>query len=455
MKNLIYKIAGSLSLEDPSRSRKVFNNIVLSFGFNFFNFIFNLLTVRLTLDYLGKAEYGIWLTLSSILTWFGYLDFGLGNGLRNKLTEALTNDNLKLAKIYISTAYALFSSFVVCLFVIFICVYGFINWPAVFQTPPSLSDTVNKLVFLVFLFFLLQFVLRLITSVTTADQKPAINGLFSFLSNFLIVAFIYYLTKARSSSIVYLGAGSTIIPMIVFFTASIILFSKSYRNIAPSLRAIKLKYTKDLLGLGFKFFVIQIAGLIVFATDNLIITQLFGPQQVTVYNIAYKYFNYVPIMFFVILTPLWSAYTEAYINKDFVWIKKTVHRIIKIWFIISALVIVMVLIANGVYKVWLHSQIEVPSTLTILMGVFVLVTNWNNVFVYFINGVGKIMIQFYYAIFIAIINIPLSVFLAKNLNMGISGVIAATILCLITTSIWAPIQYHKIVNKKATGLWAK
>jgi hypothetical protein len=49
----------------------------------------------------------------------------------------------------------------------------------------------------------------------------------------------------------------------------------------------------------------------------------------------------------------------------------------------------------------------------------------------------------------------LSVFFAKNLNMGISGVIAATCICVGIGAIWAPIQYSKIVNKKAKGIWIK
>ena len=193
----------------------------------------------------------------------------------------------------------------------------------------------------------------------------------------------------------------------------------------------------------------------IFATDNLIITQLFGPADVTVYNIAYKYFNYIPIVFFVILTPMWSAYTEAYIKDDIDWIRNAVNKILKVWILLSILIIVMIAAANWVYDIWLNSKIEVPLLLTILMGLFAIVSNWNNIFAYFINGVGKIRLQLYNSIFVAIINIPLSIYFAKNLGMGISGVIAATCVCVGIGAIWSPIQYTKIVNKKATGIWEK
>ena len=443
------------NLENSSRSLKAKKNIFFLFIFNGFNFLFNLLLVRLTLDYLGKTEYGVWLTLSSILTWFNYLDFGLGNGLRNKLAEAFAKDDLHSAKIYVSTTYAVFSSIILLIIIVFTVVFKFINWIEIFKAPVYLENELNTLVLLSVIFFLTQFVLRLLTFIINADQKTALNGFFSFSINLLTVLLVYLLLKIASPSILLLGAGSTFIPVVVFIFASFIFFKKKYRAISPSFKAVKLSNLKDLLGLGTQFFIIQVATLILLATDNLIITQLFGPADVTIYNIAFKYFNYIPIIFFMILTPMWSAYTEAYVMNDLFWIKNAINKILKIWLLLSILVIIMILIANRIYVIWLNSKIEVPLLLTILMGLFAIVSNWNNIFAYFLNGVGKIRISLYYSIFVGLINIPLSIIFAKNFNLGISGIIAATIVCLLIGSVWAPIQYYKIINKKDSGIWSK
>ena len=455
MSQLINKIFLHFRFTGTLRSVNAKENIIFLFIFNGFNFLFNLLIVRLTLDYLGKTEYGIWLTLSSILTWFNYLDFGLGNGLRNKLAEALAHDDLRSAKIYVSTTYAVFSSIILSIIIVFIIIYRFIDWLEIFKASPYLENSLKTLVLLSVIFFLIQFVLRLLTVVINADQKTALNGFFSFSINLLTVILIYVLLKITSPSILLLGAGSTFIPVLVFVFASYIFFKKKYKAISPSIKSVKFSNLKDLLGLGLQFFIIQVAGLILFATDNMIITQLFGPSDVTVYNIAYKYFNYIPIVFYVILTPMWSAYTEAYVKDDIEWIRNTINKILKFWIFLCIVVIIMIFGANWVYNLWLGSKIKVPLLLTILMGFFAIVSNWNNIFAYFINGVGKIRLQFYYSIFVAVINIPLSIYFAKNLNMGISGVIAATCLCLSIGAIWVPIQYFKIINKKATGIWAK
>lgn len=57
------------------------------------------------------------------------------------------------------------------------------------------------------------------------------------------------------------------------------------------------------MGLGLKFFIIQIATVVLYETSNLIIAQLFGPAQVTPYNVAGKYFGIIPMVMGIIMTP--------------------------------------------------------------------------------------------------------------------------------------------------------
>ncbi len=71
----------------------------------------------------------------------------------------------------------------------------------------------------------------------------------------------------------------------------------------------------------------------------------------------------------------------------------------------------------------------------------------------FINGVGKIKLQMYYAIFAMIINIPVSILFAKTLNMGSAGVILGTCVSIFVGSVFAPIQSIKILKGNAEGIW--
>lgn len=452
---VINSVKNLFRFEGDSRSLKAKKNIIILFMLNGINFITTFLLVPVTIKYLGPLQYGIWLTISSVLTWLTYMDFGIGNGLRNKLAESLARDSFENGKSYVSTAYALFGAGMFILWLIFLLVYGFIDWAGIFNVPSSLSTIIPGLILAVFILFSAQLFFKMIYSVTNADQRPAINGLMSVFVNASILLFVFLISKFGGRNLFLLAIGSSAVPNIIFILASIILFSGIYKKISPSFRKINFRYTKDLFGLGLQFFVIQLSGLILFATDNLIITQIFGPAQVTTYNVAYKYFYYVYIIFNIILTPLWSAYTEAYIKDDTRWIRSTIKKIRLIWIFTSLLVLIMLAVSGFVYRVWVGAQIKVPFILSVVTAIFVIMGTWNNIFTYFINGVGKIRLQLYTSIFTALINIPLSIYFAEYLKMGITGVIAATCICVGFGSILGPIQYFKIINKKAKGIWAK
>jgi O-antigen/teichoic acid export membrane protein len=209
------------------------------------------------------------------------------------------------------------------------------------------------------------------------------------------------------------------------------------------------------MGLGINFFIIQIAAVILFSTDNFIISKLFGPEQVVPYNVAFKYFSIITMGYAILVNPYWSSFTEAYAVKDYNWIKKSVNSILKIWMVIPLMLIIMLLFADKFYFLWVGEEVFVSKELSISMAIFVLMATFNNIFVSFINGVGKTQIQLITAIVSMIINIPLSIFLAKTLNLGVPGVMFATCICLSYSVVLRPLQYYKIINNKARGIWNK
>ena len=143
--------------KNSSRSEKAKKNIVILFLLQVFNFLTLMAIVPLTLNYLGKTDYGIWLTLASILNWLINLDFGLGNGLRNKLAEAFALNDIKLARFYISTAYAVFTIGIAAAFIIYVTIHGLLNWGNILQAPDGYTSLLNSLVLYVIILFLVQF----------------------------------------------------------------------------------------------------------------------------------------------------------------------------------------------------------------------------------------------------------------------------------------------------------
>ncbi len=435
------------------RSIRAKKNIAVSIIIKGLSIFSGFLLVPLALEYLDSTRYGIWLTLSSILAWFGFFDIGLGNGLRNKFAEAKAIGNDKLVKTYVSTTYAIVSGIMIFLFLLFLFINTFLDWTKILNTPPNLRTNLNSMVIIVFAFFCLRFITKLITNILLADQKSAVRDSLDLIAKLLNLGLIFILLKTTEGSLFKLGFVYSATPVFVLIIATLYFFKKYYSAYIPSFHFVNLYYFKDLMKLGVDFFIIQISVIIIFSTDNMIITQLLGPTEVTPYNIAHKYFSMAMMSFTIIVSPFWSAFTEAYVREDFDWIKRSIKNLIRIWSIIVLGVIIMLIIANPIYNFWLGGKVKVPYLLSILMAFYVIMLSWSTIFFHFINGTGKIKLQRNIYIITSLSNIPLSIFFAKHLNLGSAGVILGTIICLTVWIIIAPLQSYKIINKKADGIW--
>ncbi|MDY0101600.1 MAG: MATE family efflux transporter [Lentimicrobium sp.] len=437
------------------RSVKAKKNIIASFGIKGISIIIGFIFVPLLIDYLGTFEYGIWITLGSIVGWINYFDIGLGNGLRNKFTEALAKDEKKLAQIYVSTTYAALSMIFGAFFVIFLTINPFLNWSTILNGPEAMRTELNTLAIITIGFFLLRFIFRIIAIIITADQRPAISNTFDPLSNIIALGVILVLMKTTEPSLINLGLVLGGAPVLVLILATLYFFNKKYKEYRPVLKLVNFQYFKDLAGLGFQFFIIQITVVVIMSTNNLIITQVVGPDAVTAYSVAYKYFGLISMLFVIITNTYWSAFTEAFVKKDFAWIKRVMQGMIKIWLGIIVLIAIMLAISNPFYHLWVGDKVKVPFMLSFYTALFVVVYIWYSIFIYFINGTGKIKLQLYTAVTVAIFNIPLSIFLANTLGMGASGVILGSCISYLPGAILGPIQYYKLVHEKAYGIWGK
>ena len=454
LKKFIQSLSALLN-KGHARSVRTKKNIVLSLGAKGMSIAISLLMVPLTLDYLDNARYGIWLTISSFVGWFSFFDVGLGHGLRNRFAEALAKGKYKLARIYVSTTYAILGMIMLAVGLLFAGVSAFVNWTAVFNAPAGMEHDLRALVLMVFSFFCIQFVLDLIGVILSADQQPALNDLFRLISSAVSLLIIYVLTKTSGSSLLLFGLSVSGVGVVIFLLINLILFNTKYKKFAPAPGYVRFRYARNLLNLGVQFFVIQILWIIIYSTDNIIITQLYGPEAVGPYNIAFRYFGMATMLFNILTAPLWSAYTEAYVKQDFDWITGTIRKMKLAWLLLAGGCLLLLLISPYFYKFWIKDKMVIPFALSFWMCIYVIAITWGSIFVIFLNGIGKVRMQLYFAVFAGILNIPLCILFAKTFGLGSAGVIVATIICMSYGPLLAPIQYSRIMKGTAKGIWNK
>lgn len=436
-----------------ARTNNVKKNIALSFLLKGGSVLINLILVPLTINFVNPTQYGIWLTLSSLIAWFSFFDIGLGNGLKNKLAEAITNGDDVLARIYVSSAYYVMTLISCTLMVVFLIINHFIDWSRVLNAPRDLAKDLSTIALIVFSVFSIQFVLQLLNVVSFARQNTMLTALISFLGSLLGLTIIFILTKTTKGSLLNLCLSIGISPLILFVISTAILYTGAYKKYAPSFKLADFKYAREILQLGVKFFIIQLGLIFFYNADNIIISQVIGPEAVTPYNIAYKYFGVITMLSGIIMTPFWPAFTEAHVKQDYDWIKKTVVRLEKLCLLIFVLSAIMLLLSGRIYKLWVGNKVSVPFSLSLVLAFYTALNTYRTIFCYYANAVSKIRVQLLIVLGSGLINIPLGIYLGKL--FGITGVILSTTILCFLCAIVEITQYRKLINRKATGLWNK
>ena len=439
---------------DSERSKEAVKNIALSLVGKAVSVFCSLLIVPLTINYVNPTQYGIWLTLSSIIAWVGFFDLGMGNGFRNKFAEAKAKGDVLLARKYLSTTYFAISSIVFVIGIIGSVCNCFIDWSSVLKIDPIYSEELSKVFLVLFGFFCLNMVASIAGTLLVADQKPGIQSIIGCLGNFISLVVIFLLTKVSQGSLINLALYFAGIPCIVWIVASLYFYVFTpYKKIMPSIEYYDASLLKDIIGLGFQFFIIYLCMILIFQLVNIVISREIGPDAVTEYNIAHKYFSVSHMIIMIIVNPFWSAFTDAYQKKDYEWMRNVKKKLETIWLLSNIAVVTMLAISEPVYDFWIGNDVTISFSLSLMLALFVIADNLAAAYISMINGIGYIKIQLFIYISIAIVSWPLMVWGVRM--YGIIGVLAVPTLCTTLQTLFAYIQLEKILNKSAQGLWGK
>ncbi|MDY3966260.1 MAG: MATE family efflux transporter [Prevotella sp.] len=438
-----------------ARTLKMRMNTIYMMFLRCCSILITLISAPIMLTHVDRAEYGVLMTLTSIVNWVSMMDIGLGNGLRNKLSGYLANNEISKAKEAVSSCYGALALYVSILIGVFLVASPFVNWTEFLNSPQSNEQEFFWLANIVFISFSINFLFGLINSILFAYQMPAFQSLFMMLGQvFALVALIIQVYVFDVSSILLIGSFNCIIPPCVTLIGSLFLFRGRMKEVAPSLKLVNFKTVNSILSLGIKFFVLQIITIVLFQANNIIIAKSVNPESVVEYNLAFKYISVITMIFTIVLTPIWSATTDAYVRGDFDWIKRTMTYLRKVCLGTICLGGVMVLASKFVYSIWLGKDvIDIPYTTTALVWIYISLEMMYKMYVMIVNGIGKVYAQMIITGVIAVLYIPLAYLMGRA--FGIIGVLSANCIVFFFNYLWVKIQCTKLINQTASGFWLK
>lgn len=400
--------------------------------------------VPIALDYLGVEKYGIWTTILSILSWISYFDIGMGNGLRNKLTESLSRRDGQ-SRYLVSSAYAVITIIIVCAVIVFCAVTSILDWNRIFGVE-EINENLMVIVLNSMIFVAINFVLSVCKNVLYALQKSAIVSKMELMVQGLNLTGVLILRQCTESNLFMVAMVYGLSMLLVNLVTSIVIYIKN-KVVSPGYKYIKLSTGKALASLGMKFFVIQIGALVIFTTDNIMVSYLYGAESVTPYYAVNKSFGAVSGIYTALLAPVWSAVTKAKVEKNGLWLRSLIRKLQ--WMMLPFLLAVSLLVVTfrPLMYLWLGYNLEYNSVLIYLGGVYCLLNIWCVAFANVGNGLELMKSSMILAVCQGIMNIPLSIFFAEIKHMRSAGILAGTVLTMAVGAIVQPFIVYWEIRK--------
>jgi O-antigen/teichoic acid export membrane protein len=425
------------------REKSVMKNVSLGFAAKGISIIIAFLQIPVTLSILNKSEYGVWITIFSVTSWLSFFDIGMGNGLRNKLTQALAEKNITKARKLVSTAYvSLLMMFSIVIF-LFVLVAFFVPWGTVFKAPMGLRSQLLFAVLVCVISSGFNFVFGLIHIILAAHHQTGKSNMLLLLGQLSILFLLYIISFYKSSNTFLIVASVlSVVPLVLNIGLNVYFFNGPYKNLSPSLKQFERKYLRNLVRLGAMFFIIQISAVIIYSTDNLIITWLYGPEQVVTYSLVYRYFAIVQIVFGIIMTPLWTMYVDAYQKKDMQWLTDSINNLLKLFYFFIGCIVIMVIVSPIFFKIWIGSSFNPPLNICIVVSSYIVLLTWGSIWVLPLNAAGKIKVQMVVSVLQALLNLPI-ILLINVLLPNLISVVIGNIVCVIFGSGYMYFYYRK------------
>src|SRR5690606_32121949 len=354
------------------------------------------------------------------------------------------------------TTYAILGTIFGSLWILYMLFSHYLNWSNILKVTQEMNHEVTILAMIVFTYLCLQFVLRIITTIIVADQQPAKSSMIDLAGQIVTLIFILVLVQTTQGSLINLGVALCLSPIAVLLAANIFLFKGKFKKYRPSFSKIDLSNYKGLFNLGITFFIIQVAGIVQYQSANVIIARNFGALEVTSYNIFYKYFSMINMIFTIFLTPFWSASTEAYAKQDFEWIKNGIKKYNILNIIVFLVSLIMLVFANEFYDFWLgEDTIFIDYRLSLWGFIFFNVTMFAGKYISFLNGISALRIQFWSCLISPLVYIAVVILLINYFQMGVYSIFVAAVVANYNAFILAPLQYYMVIVKNKKGIWTK
>lgn len=389
-----------------------------------------LISMPLTVHYLGAERFGMWMTMSSLITALSFADLGMANGILNSVAESNGRDDRLAIRAIVSNGFFVLSIIAGTILLLFAAAYPFVPWFEIFNVKSELARLEAGPALAGFVVcFALGIPLGIVQRVQMGLQQGFASSLWQCIGSILGLLGVLIVIRLEGG-LPWLVLSVFGVPLAAHVLNNAVFFGAMEPDLAPRKRFISRHVVARIARIGLLFLVLQMAVAVAFGSDNIVIAQSIGAAAVTNYAFPEKMFSLISTVLTVVLSPLWPAYGEAIARGDGGWARRT---LIRSFFaaIGTAAVLSSVLVFFGtlILEFWSGRAVYSPFTLLLALGLWKVIEAGSGAASMFLNGANLIRPQVAMATSMAVVAITLKVLLVPQI--GISGVVWATIFAVL------------------------
>lgn len=398
-----------------------------------------LITVRITLGYMGEEIYGLWTTVTTFFGMFAFADLGLGSGLQTELSRTSALDDKEKCKRLVSSCYVVLCAVSIVLLIIFVGLYPIVDWSRLINAKTERTMLlVGGVVAAIVITKILNIPLALIQRTQMAMQEGYRCNLWQCSGNLLSLIFVIVISKLDLGVLTMIWA-SSLITVIVAALNMVVYFWKQRPELRPSRQYFDKAISQRLLKTGFAFLVLSIFTSISLSIDNFIVAHICNLSDVTPYSVMYKIAAMISVVSAMLSSPMWSANGEALERGDIIWVKKMTNKIMFVSLIFSIIASMgVILLINPALFILTNGMVKVDYLLLSGMCLYQIVVSITNPYFMILNGAGVIRFQIANYIVFSLVSLPLKYVLGQMYGavaIPWIGVVSYVIILAIPTYI--------------------
>lgn len=346
--------------------------------------------VPIALHYLGTEAYGLWIALMSVYGLLNFVDFGLGVGMQQQMARAFARDDGPLLRqTFSSGVLALIVLGLACLALGLPLAFGG-DWGAWFkisdlqlrgETPAALAVIIAA--------FVLGLPGNAVTRLAAAVQLGWLHALWNAASNAATLLAVWLAARAGWSYLAFVAVAA-LLPAVQNIGLWFHLRHRlNWHGRGPGL--LPRAQWREMLHASFLFTFPQLSLATLGWLPPFAISLGAGAEAVTAFNLVQRLLSPFTQGQVILLTPLWPAYTEAWVRGDRAWLARATRHALLATIALTAGTALVCWQAAPLITWWIGSATAQPSTsLTWLAGLWFSLLLFGRHYFYYLVGIDQL-----------------------------------------------------------------